>query len=1040
MSLKKYLSQPLYGMLLLVFFFSAIFSKSLTFVYIDGDDAASLSYHLLERDSSLQLPYAPYQGMADAALSLLPAQEHLLRVSAFLVTALAAVVFVSLLLSLLYAWVPNSSQIPQWLIALALLLAMPEISYFGLVYAPTLIAMSLHLGAHLTLRKIDFGQPLTRQGVLRFIFSLLLFGLGVSFRWNTLVYGAVIFVDIFFLKRGKLQKLGRLWTVLWGILVFFASLLMISFSGYRISDLVAQFSTVQYVFSQAGTLSPGVVVSWKESFLHTALTLTPLLTPALLLFALLGILRLLRERSPLLWVVLFGFLGILPWVRSGVPKFIITVLPALSLCFVVGFQAFWHWQQKRSSLPLKLGVIFLFLFPWVVGVSVSRPDMAWGPDFELRAFDYDDVAETQISLVFKAGMAFPTPEGARPLYGHGYALLGGGWRSFTEQSSGARQQATERAVADEMPIVVTNWSPDFFLIELYRLGFVTHEALELRGDDSYFAERLFLDNAERQLRLYFHEVDAGDVETLLQELKKTFAGQKFVLAGYPSLMRALYERMPAALTPFGGEVALVDFSLLPEDIANKRVPSLPEDAADWQVLSFAAQDGYLANPGMGWQDDADANKRLRNLPETVAYADRDQVAWVFLNPEEGVYDWTRLDAQLDAATAQGKQFSFRVITMLGEEYGGHMLPAWVLEKGARLLSSGEPDYANCTYQKEWTRFVAALIERYDGNPDIAFLDISGYSDFNEWSWDNQTEWDEVWQETYGAGISDPAAFHTLDGQARRRLADVFIGGAFSAHQCRTAEGGILTLAYDYPGFQQTQLIMPYAGIVQSSQYVASRRADVGFRHDCLGRSGTLDILDDLGGELARLWRQAPVVYELCDPKDVQIPLVRQMLTATHASIVHNNASMFSVSTIQALIQPLGYHYHLVEAALPEYVVRGDELPLILTWQNLGTAPNYPAMGQDFALHLYLVDEEDRITLDFILPVDTSAWLPADAFSVQPAYTLEAKLPLPADFHTGTYAIKVALIEKRTNNPIQLACAEENRDGEKCFVTHVTVTK
>src|SRR5215203_5201570 len=114
--------------------------------------------------------------------------------------------------------------------------------------------------------------------------------------------------------------------------------------------------------------------------------------------------------------------------------------------------------------------------------------------------------------------------------------------------------------------------------------------------------------------------------------------------------------------------------------------------------------------------------------------------------------------------------------MVGAPFDGHMIPDWVLRKGAKLFADGEPDYSNCIYQETWARFVEQLSIRYDGNPDVAFIDISGYGNFNEWGWQNQqTEWDELWADHYSLGTAVPADFQTLDGQARKRLADMFIG-------------------------------------------------------------------------------------------------------------------------------------------------------------------------------------------------------------------------------------------------------------------------
>ena len=200
--------------------------------------------------------------------------------------------------------------------------------------------------------------------------------------------------------------------------------------------------------------------------------------------------------------------------------------------------------------------------------------------------------------------------------------------------------------------------------------------------------------------------------------------------------------------------------------------------------------------------------------------------------------------------------------MRGEDYGGHQVPQWVLDKGA-VIANGEPVYSNCVYQEEWGKFVNQLIKRYDGNPNIAFVDISGYGDFNEWSWrDNQTEWDEVWADAYASGKASPTTMSNVDAYARRALADMFIGGSISNHQCVDASNKVQTKSYSYGGFKNTQLVMPYAGIIQSSQYVFTRSKNVGFRYDCLGRDSSTTIVtaDRFLTELNQIWPNAPVPW------------------------------------------------------------------------------------------------------------------------------------------------------------------------------------
>lgn len=429
-------------------------------------------------------------------------------------------------------------------------------------------------------------------------------------------------------------------------------------------------------------------------------------------------------------------------------------------------------------------------------------------------------------------------------------------------------------------------------------------------------------------------------------------------------------------------------------------------------------DDYFPNPGMGWQDGIGTPDSL-NMPESVMYPNRRQIGWLILNPAQGVYDWSALDKALQEATRDGKQLSFRVYTMVGERYGGHMIPDWVFAKGATLLpSSDEPDYSSCVYQDEWGKFVEELRKVYDGNPNIAFIDISGYGNFNEWSWqDAQTEWDVAWEEGYVNGAASSDLFETLDGQARRRLADMFIGGSYDEHRCRLATGETDFVAYSYEGFQETQLVMPYAGIVQSSQYVFQRRSDVGFRYDCLGKSGER-VLEKVGSIISQVWRTAPVVLELCKPNEFDLDDAKMLLRMAHGSLVHDNDWRLGPEKLEELMRDAGYRYFLKEATLH---AKDRTIEVQMNWQNLGYAPSYPKMGQEFQLYFYLMDAAGTMIHRQLVPVNIFQWLPARLPDTPPqVYPVSHTVQLPFVLSKGIYYAGVSIVDMRTGKPIDLA--------------------
>lgn len=436
--------------------------------------------------------------------------------------------------------------------------------------------------------------------------------------------------------------------------------------------------------------------------------------------------------------------------------------------------------------------------------------------------------------------------------------------------------------------------------------------------------------------------------------------------------------------------------------------------------SFSSTNDYIENPGMGWQYMRSSNES--HLPETVAYPDRVEISWRILQTGPNTYNWKILDDKISAAKAEGKQISFRVYTMRGEVFGGHQLPQFVIDAGATLLN-GEVNYSNCVYQDEWSKFVNVLKNRYDGNQDIAYLDISGYGNFNEWSWHNQTQFDD--------NALNPS---TNDGLARRRLVEMFIGGSNSSHKCTNSQGQTQTTSYSYPGFNKTQLIMPYAGIRQSSMYVASKRSDVGFRFDCLGRDALSSHPSDIQNLLKDKWKQAPVVYELCAVdwnSSAFIQRTNDLLKHSHGILVHDNPNDTPEpqQVIENVMRFVGYRYELKSATFNETVSQTQATPVSVSFANVGYAPSYPSMGQDFELRLLLTKQDSQVVQTYPLQASISSWLPAHPLpGTPPVNTVSEQVTLPSNLAAGTYQWKVAIWDKRTNSAITIANQGRNADG------------
>lgn len=125
--------------------------------------------------------------------------------------------------------------------------------------------------------------------------------------------------------------------------------------------------------------------------------------------------------------------------------------------------------------------------------------------------------------------------------------------------------------------------------------------------------------------------------------------------------------------------------------------------------------------------------------------------WNDLNPEEDKYNWSEIDAMLDACEKHGMTYGLRVVpytTASGndENYGAayNFVPQWVFDKGATMddatYKSGThagnhiyiPTWSNQVYIDAHKKFIKALAEKYDGDPRLEYVEIRAFGNFGEW--------------------------------------------------------------------------------------------------------------------------------------------------------------------------------------------------------------------------------------------------------------------------------------------------------------------
>ena len=154
----------------------------------------------------------------------------------------------------------------------------------------------------------------------------------------------------------------------------------------------------------------------------------------------------------------------------------------------------------------------------------------------------------------------------------------------------------------------------------------------------------------------------------------------------------------------------------------------------------------IVNPGKGWV----LYGSVKNQPaEVLSFGSLGYIRyqWGKIEPEEGVYRWDIIDNDIKAWVDAGKQFAFGVMCANTHSSEFWVTPKWVFDAGAKydtfelkdpkLSTTGTPGlklvpvFDDPIFMKNLTRFIKALAARYDGNPNITFIDIRSYGNWGE---------------------------------------------------------------------------------------------------------------------------------------------------------------------------------------------------------------------------------------------------------------------------------------------------------------------
>ena len=364
-----------------------------------------------------------------------------------------------------------------------------------------------------------------------------------------------------------------------------------------------------------------------------------------------------------------------------------------------------------------------------------------------------------------------------------------------------------------------------------------------------------------------------------------------------------------------------------------------------------------------------------------------RILWKEFEPEEGVYRYEFIEDILRKAKENDQTVMFRLMQHSTRESDD--VPDWLK---AKIECPARPEgmrVKDCPkdpkFLEYFGRAIRAFGERFDGDPTLAFVDISLPGAWGEGS---HVEW-----------FTEEQLKNFVD-----IYTDVFKNTLLIGQTC-----------------------IPW--LVHHS----NEKTSMGWRADCIGRPNlTYEMLPPKVEKMGDIWKKGHVSFEAYwwlgewKRQGWDLDKIMQTLLLWHVSTF--NAKSLPIpwewkEKIDEWIAKMGYHFVIDEVETQTSVKRGEKLTVKLIIDNVGVAPIYRK------LPLYIRLKSENFQKDFETDIDIRKW-------VEGKYEEKIVLKIPEELLVGEYELQIG-IGGKDEPSVVFACGAP-QDDKYSILTKVNV--
>lgn len=423
------------------------------------------------------------------------------------------------------------------------------------------------------------------------------------------------------------------------------------------------------------------------------------------------------------------------------------------------------------------------------------------------------------------------------------------------------------------------------------------------------------------------------------------------------------------------------------------------------VVRYKEIDSLFANPGQGWMTMRRTPEPGMRFPYSVVYR---SFNWADAEPEQGKINWSIIDSVIQAWKPEGATVAFRVMTANPHSRSYYASPKWLFDAGCRgfeyirgggtfggkTIKRIEPDYSDSLFLKYHGEFIAELGKRYDGDPNIEFIDIGSYGYWGEWH-----------------------TPHWVSYNVRKQIVDFYLDS-----------------------FKKTQLIFMSDG-AELLQYGLEN--GTGMRRDGVG--STWHEQNWIGSEryanvtgMANAWKKNPIVFEWYGRYNHLISqgwsfnAAVNFMLRNHVTIINDNIGQVpqaSFEQLQKLGRLAGARLVLREIEHEVGIKRNGKLTIRLNFANVGVGKLY----FPYVIRLFLLNKDLQEVAVFDLNADPEDWLPGE-------FEILETITIPDRIAPGTYTIALALDDPAGNRRSFNLAIDAPKKDDKYLLSTINIIK